>query len=52
MIKKGMFWLVIAFCVYSLLATPETAAEAVRGVGEGMSSASGAVIRFFDALSP
>lgn len=52
MVKKGLFWLVFAFALYSLLTAPETSAEAVRGVGEGLSSAGNAVVRFFDALTP
>ena len=39
MLKKALIYLVVAFAVYSLVATTDTAAEAVRGAGEGLSSA-------------
>ncbi len=52
MAKKTLFWLVVAFAVYSIIATPRTAASAVRSAGEGMQMAGRAVIEFFDALTP
>lgn len=52
MIKQGLVWLVVAFAVYSLLATPDVAADAVRGAGEGIRGAGDAIITFFDALTP
>jgi uncharacterized membrane protein len=51
-LKKALLWLVIAFVVYSLIATPVQAAEAVRGAFEGLKTAANALIGFFDALSP
>lgn len=52
MIKKGLIWLVVAFAVYSVVATPETAAEAVRAAGNGGQDLIRSVLEFFDALSP
>ena len=52
MLKKGLLWLVVAFAVYSVVATPDSAANAVRSAGEGTQTAGTAVIEFFDALTP
>ncbi len=52
MIKKGLVWLVVAFAVYSVIATPDTAAAAVRSAGNGGRTAGEAVMEFFDALTP
>ena len=52
MIKKALVWLVVAFAVYSVIATPDTAANAVREAGNGGRTAIDAVLEFFDALSP
>ena len=52
MAKKALFWLIVAFAIYSIIATPRTAAAAVRSAGEGMQTAGRAVIEFFDALTP
>jgi hypothetical protein len=52
MVKKAVLWLVVAFAVYSLLATPVQAAEAVRGAAEGLRAAATALLGFFDALTP
>lgn len=52
MIKKGLVWLVVAFALYSVVATPTTAAGAVRNAGEFVQEIGGAVIEFFDALTP
>ena len=51
MLKKALIYLVVAFAAYSLVATPDTAAEAVRGAGEGLSSAGTSVIQFLRALT-
>jgi len=52
MIKKALVWLVVAFAVYSIIATPNQAAEAVRGAGEGIQTVGLSIMRFFDALTP
>ena len=52
MLKKGLLFLVIAFAVYSLIATPVQAAEAVRSAVDGLKAAANALISFFDALTP
>ena len=52
MVKKAVLWLVVAFAVYSVIATPETAADAVRAAGNGGQDVVRAVLEFFKALSP
>lgn len=52
MIKKALVWIVVAFAAYSVIATPDTAANAVRTAGNGGQTGVRAVIEFFDALSP
>ena len=52
MIKKALVWLVVAFAVYSIIATPDSAADAVRSAGNGGQTAIEAVLEFFDALTP
>jgi hypothetical protein len=51
-IKKGLVWFVIAFAIYSVIATPDQAAEAVRSAGNGVQDAGRAVLEFFNALTP
>jgi uncharacterized membrane protein len=51
-LKKALLLLVIAFAVYSLIATPVQAADAVRSAFDGLKAAANALISFFDALSP
>lgn len=50
--KKAILLLVVAFAIYSVLATPRDAADAVRTAGHGLESAAGSVIEFFQALTP
>ena len=52
MLKKALLLLVVAFAVYSLIATPVQAADAVRSAFDGLKAAANALISFFDALSP
>ncbi len=52
MVKKLLIWVVIAFAIYSVIATPEVAASAVRSAGRGGQNAIRAVLEFFHALSP
>ena len=52
MIKKGLIWFVVAFAIYSVIATPDHAAEAVRSAGNGCQEAIKAVLEFFNALTP
>ncbi len=51
-LKKALLLLVVAFAVYSLIATPVQAAEAVRSAVDGLKAAANALIAFFDALTP
>jgi hypothetical protein len=51
-IKKALIWLVVAFAVYSVIATPDSAAAAVRSAGHGGQDAGRAVLEFFHALNP
>ena len=50
--KKAILLLVVAFAIYSVLATPRDAADAVRTAGQGLQSAAGSLIEFFQALTP
>ncbi|HEU0104287.1 MAG TPA: hypothetical protein VFR07_18400 [Mycobacteriales bacterium] len=52
MIKKGVIWIVVAFAVYSIVATPDVAADAVRSAGNGGQEVISAVLEFFNALTP
>lgn len=52
MVRRALVWLVIAFAIYSVIATPETAAAAVRGAGVFVQDIGGALLDFFDALTP
>ena len=52
MLKKAVVWLIIAFAIYSIIATPQQAAEAVRGAGEGLQTVGLSLGKFFDALTP
>ena len=52
MVKKTVLLLVVAFAIYSVLATPSDAADAVRTAGSGLQRAAGSLIEFFQALTP
>jgi uncharacterized membrane protein len=51
-LKMALLLLVVAFAVYSLIATPVQAAEAVRSAFDGLEAGANALIAFFDALTP
>ena len=51
-IKKGVAAILIAFAAYSVVATPDAAADAVRSAGNGGQHVIKAVIEFFNALTP
>ena len=48
--KRALLWLGIAFVVYTIIASPATAAEAVREAFGGISAAGRSLGDFFDAL--
>jgi hypothetical protein len=50
MVKRILLWLGIAFVVYTVIAAPATAAQAVREAFGGISSGGQALGDFFDAL--
>ena len=52
MAKKAILLLIVAFAIYSVLATPRDAADAVRTAGTGLQSAATSLIEFFQALTP
>lgn len=52
MVKKGVLWVVVAFALYSVIATPDVAANAVRSAGVGGQHVVQAVLEFFSALTP
>ena len=49
--KRIIMWLVIAFAVFYLLSQPASAANAVKGAGQGLSDAAGQLVEFFHALA-
>lgn len=51
MVKKVVWWLLVAFAVYVLITEPNRAAGVVRDAGDGLRSVGQAIITFFDALS-
>ena len=51
MVKKLLIWIVVAFAIYSIIATPEVAASAVRSAGRGGQTAIQAVLEFVHAIS-
>jgi len=51
-VKKAILLLVVAFAIYSVLATPGDAADAVRTAGTGLQNAAGSLLEFFQALTP
>ncbi len=52
MAKKAILLLVVAFAIYSVLATPRDPADALRTAGTGLQSAAASLIEFFQALTP
>jgi hypothetical protein len=49
-VKKVLLWLVLAFVVYTIIASPGKAAEMVRETFGGISTAGESLGSFFDAL--
>jgi hypothetical protein len=49
--KKAIIWLLVAFAVYSVIATPNESADAVRTAGTAVQSAGEQVIDFFRGLN-
>ena len=49
-VKRLALWLLLAFVVYTILASPDKAAEMVRGSFDAIAAAGHALARFFDAL--
>ena len=49
-VKRVLLWLGIAFVVYTVIAAPTTAAQAVTEAFGGLSSAGQSLGDFFDAL--
>jgi hypothetical protein len=50
MLKKILLWVGIAFVVYTVIAAPRTAAQAVTEAFGGISNAGQSIGDFFDAL--
>jgi hypothetical protein len=50
MLRKGVLWLGIAFVVYTVIAAPQTAAQAVHEAFGGLSTAGQSLGDFFHAL--
>ena len=51
MAKKVIIWLLVAFAVYSVLATPNESADVVRTAGSALQSAAESVVDFFQSLN-
>ena len=51
MVKKVIIGLLVAFAVYSVIATPKESAEAVRTAGTALQTAGKSVIDFFQGLN-
>ena len=51
MVKKVIIWLLVAFAVYSVVATPNESSDAIRTAGTAMQSATESVIDFFRVLN-
>ena len=49
-LKKVLVWFVVAFLVYAIFRSPDQAAGIVRDAWAGITTALGAIARFFDAL--
>ena len=50
MVKKTLFWLVIAFAVFYLISQPSSAAGAIKGAASGVGAAFTSIITFFTTL--
>ncbi len=50
MIKRILFWLVIAFAVFYLISSPAGAAHAIQSAGTGLQSAFTSIATFFSTL--
>ncbi len=48
--RKILLWFVIAFMVYAIFASPDQAADIVRGAFDGILAGLQAIGRFFDSL--
>ena len=49
-VKRALLWLAIAFLVYTVIASPDKAADMVRETFGGISAAGESLGQFFDAL--
>ena len=49
-LKRALLWLAVAFVVYTIIAAPRQAADAVDEAFGGISSAGESLGDFFDAL--
>jgi len=49
-LKRALLWLGVAFVVYTVIAAPDTAAQAVTEAVDGLSNAGQSLGDFFDAL--
>lgn len=48
--KRVVTWVVVAFLVYTVVTSPEKAADLARGAFNGVAAAGAAVGKFFHAL--
>ena len=50
-VKKVIIWVLLVFAVYSVVATPNESADAIRTAGTALQSAGASVIDFFQGLN-
>lgn len=51
MARKVVIWLLVAFAVYSVIATPNESAEAVRTAGSALQDVGESIVAFFRGLN-
>ena len=51
-IKKAALWLVAAFAIYTVIATPDVAAQFIRSVSDAVQYVWDGMLTFFRAVSP
>ena len=51
MVKKVIIWVLFVFAVYSVVATPNESADAIRTGGTALHSAGASVIDFLQGLN-
>ena len=50
-VKKVLLWLVVAFAVFYVIQSPESAADIVRSAGQGLGNAASSLAAFVGSLA-